>query len=455
MKTLKSTIAAMSILTVASLSIIACSNSDERIKGMDILEKEHISQYATMQLEGRITPFDATRSTTATWNEGDIIYLQFSVGSDVVNGTAIYDGTVQEWNVQYNGTLTNGVETKCEAFYFENTDEASRTSVFLNEHSVIYMDKSASYLFEDGKLIVTAYLHPMTGRIRFKGEGAEKFRFSGLSYYNGYDITSNSFTTTELNLHSGQTNTDGYSDYYYGFFADESNKEICFDDYVNCVSYTRSLGEQALALGRSGYLNIPTIDNFNGWNLFTFKDFTVSNVKFRMIRVITESSYYYVGETEVTQELWKAIMGTNPSTFTGTNMPVETISYSDYTAFISKLNAKTGKNFYIPSSTEWTFAAKGAGVSKSYTYSGSNNADEVAWHNGNANNTTHPVKTKLPNEIGIYDMSGNVSEWVSGSSSYYYGGDWYNELPVGYSGYYTGHGASARSYLGIRLFLKD
>ena len=234
---------------------------------------------------------------------------------------------------------------------------------------------------------------------------------------------------------------------------------MCFDDYDNCVSYTRSLGEQALAVGRSGYLDIPTVDKSNGWSLFTYKDFTVSNVKFRMIRVITEDSYYYVGETEVTQELWKAIKGTNPSTFTGNNMPVETISsYSDYEDFISKLNAKTGKTFYIPSSSEWIFAAQGAGMSKSYTYSGSNNIDEVAWYNGNSGNTTHPVKSKLPNEIGIYDMSGNVGEWTTEKPSYssiryYYGGDW---SISGYSISGSGYGSDYGSHtIGIRLFLKD
>lgn len=457
MKTLRDSVYAMCFMAVAVLFATSCGHKEEYDMNVEntLPTDESMSFYATMQLDGGLIGFDNATRGSDDWEHDDRIYLQFSVGSSTVDGVAIYDATTQEWNVQYHGTITSGEETKCEAYYFENTGEATRLTVDLNEHSAIYVDKSATYLFDGSVLKVSASLTPMTGRIRFKGDGTESYRFSGISYYNTYNITTNSFATAELNLHSSKTNTDGYSDYYYGFFADESNKYICFDDYANCVSYTRSLGEQALAVGRSGYLNIPTISNFNAWNLFTFKDFTVSNVKFRMIRVITESSYYYAGETEVTQELWKAIMGTNPSTFTGTNMPIETISYSEYEAFISKLNEKSGEKFYIPSATEWQFVAKGAGASKSYSYSGSNNIADVAWYSGNSNNTTHPVKTKTPNEIGMYDMSGNVSEWTNNYyyGYYYYYGDNYSTETVKYS--QSSYANSASSTIGIRLFLKD
>ena len=462
MKTLRSTFCAMSLMTVALFFITSCSNEDELVGNVEDIQQneERVPHYATMQLTGGLVGFDNATRSSDDWEHDDRIYLQFSVGSSIVDGVAIYDATTQEWNVQYHGTITTGAETKCEAYYFENSGEATRLTVDLDEHSAIYVDKSATYLFDGDVLKVSASLIPMTGRIRFKGEGTESYRLSGISYYNTYNINTNSFVTAELNLHSSKTNTDGYSEYYYGFFADETNKKICFDDYANCVSYTRSLGENALAVGRSGYLNIPIINNFNGWSLFTSKDFTVSNAKFRMIRVITESSYYYVGETEVTQELWKAVMGSNPSTSTGTNMPVETISYSEYSTFISKLCEKTGEKFYIPSAGDWQFAAKGAGASRAYTYSGSNNPDDVAWYSGNSNYTTHPVKTKLPNEIGIYDMSGNVSEWVddyyrysSSSYGYRYYGDSYASSDVKYG--YNSYSMSALASVGARLFLKD
>ena len=121
-------------------------------------------------------------------------------------------------------------------------------------------------------------------------------------------------------------------------------------------------------------------------------------------------SSYYIGKTEVTQALWQAVMGSNPSNFKGSNLPVECVSWNDCQEFIQKLNSLTGRNFRLPTEAEWEFACRG------YKYSGSNNLANVAWYDDNSGGQTHPVGTKAPNELGIYDMSGNVWEWCS---------DWY------------------------------
>ncbi len=121
-------------------------------------------------------------------------------------------------------------------------------------------------------------------------------------------------------------------------------------------------------------------------------------------------SNYYIGETEVTQELWKAVMGYNPSHFEGDQRPVEQVTWYNCQEFISKLNQLTGMNFRLPTEAEWEFAAKGGNESQSYKYSGSDNINDVAWYSGD-DKKTHDVKTKAPNELGIYDMSGNVMEW--------------------------------------------
>ena len=126
-------------------------------------------------------------------------------------------------------------------------------------------------------------------------------------------------------------------------------------------------------------------------------------------------SDYCIGETEVTQALWTAVMGSNPSGFKGDNLPVENVSWYDVEEFLTKLNQKTGRFFRLPTEAEWEYAARGGNKSQNYKYSGSNNVDFVAWY-GNTNGHTHEVRTKQPNELGIYDMSGNVWEWCA---------DWY------------------------------
>ena len=124
-------------------------------------------------------------------------------------------------------------------------------------------------------------------------------------------------------------------------------------------------------------------------------------------------SGYYIGKTEVTQALWKAVMGSNPSEFKGDDLPVERVSWYDCQEFIRELNALTGQNFRLPTEAEWEFACRGGNNSRGYKYSGSNYIDNVAWYDGNSEDKTHPVATKLPNELGLYDMSGNVWEWCS------------------------------------------
>ena len=195
-------------------------------------------------------------------------------------------------------------------------------------------------------------------------------------------------------------------------------------------------------------------------------------------------SSYSIGETEVTQALWQAVMGTNPSNFTGNpQRPVEKVSWNACQMFITKLNQMTGKNFRLPTEAEWEYAARGGNLSQGYKYPGSNDVNEVAWFRDNSyavgssspDYGTHPVGTLAPNELGIYDMSGNVSEWcqdlygtytsaaqtnptgsTSGSHRVYRGGSWgvnARYCRVSYRLNYTPTGIS--SNYGLRLVLDD
>jgi formylglycine-generating enzyme required for sulfatase activity len=125
---------------------------------------------------------------------------------------------------------------------------------------------------------------------------------------------------------------------------------------------------------------------------------------------------YYIGETQVTQALWKAVMGDNPSYWKGDSLPVENVSWDDCQKFIKQLNNKTDKTFRLPTEAEWEYAARGGRMDHGYKYAGGNYIEKVAWYDGNSESKTHPVKQKDGNELGLYDMSGNVWEWCQ---------DWY------------------------------
>jgi formylglycine-generating enzyme required for sulfatase activity len=176
-----------------------------------------------------------------------------------------------------------------------------------------------------------------------------------------------------------------------------------------------------------------------GFTLVNDNDFDDDELPAHQVTV----SDFYIGKYEITQKEWLSVMVYNPSLFKGDNLPVDNVSWGEVQQFIHLLNLATGKEYRLPTEAEWEYAARGGNKSKGYKYSGGDNLDEIAWHGYNSSKKTHPVGQKKPNELGIYDMSGNVCEWcydgnrvynidpqtnpkgpISGSKRVFRGGNW-------------------------------
>lgn len=231
-------------------------------------------------------------------------------------------------------------------------------------------------------------------------------------------------------------------------FNDPDSETFVLGKPINSSSFTSTYNSLVAAISGTTSSNTPSCST---------RTYTANGVSFTMVHVsggtftmgatseqgsdaldnekpahqVTLSSYS-IGQTEVTQELWQAVMGNNPSSFKGSKRPVESVSWNDCQDFIRRLNSLTGQNFRLPTEAEWEYAARG-GKSGGTKYAGSDNLDDVAWYWKNSgdkylngtwdwnkiqtnNSRSHDVSTKRANSLGIYDMSGNVYEWCQ---------DWY------------------------------
>lgn len=282
---------------------------------------------------------------------------------------------------------------------------------------------------------------------------------------------------------------------------------VKIDDVTCLIDYLLSGDASSIDLGNAdldfdGNVSITDVTELIdcllcGTSMTTRETFTVNGVSFTMIRVpagsfmmgateeqgsdanswerpvheVTLSNSYLIGETEVTQELWLAVMGTNPSKHEGSlQKPVENVSWLDCQEFISRLNELTGLSFRMPTEAEWEYAARGANRSRGYKYAGS---DDIADVGNVSSSTTMPVGSLQPNELNIYDMSGNVDEWVwdifgyytsdpqtdptgpeEGSDHMYRGGSWYSGANVARVSYRFFRASTfKRGTMGLRLAL--
>lgn len=253
----------------------------------------------------------------------------------------------------------------------------------------------------------------------------------------------------------------------------------------NVIRLAEKVGAVLTSQGTSSSPSSSVGYSSQGGGSAQIETFNVNGVPFEMVRVeggtFSMGSYsgesdeqpvhsetvgtFYIGKTEVTQRLWSAVMGSNPSNFRGENLPVENVSWFDCQEFVDRLSRLTGRIFRLPTEAEWEYAARGGNKSRNYTYSGSNDLYRVAWYAENSGSTTHPVGQKLDNELGIFDMSGNVCEWCSDNYSISYsqlrngsnrvqrGGAWCNSDYCGVAIRDSSNPGGHFSDLGLRLAL--
>ena len=412
-----------------ALVTVSCSEQEEAMEQVEQVEGLNTCK---MEFKASLTDYDSpsTRAGETVWVDSSRVYLQFLNGKERITGEALYNAEQDEWSVSYYGKLPEGTSMTCEALYFENIDSTTTAGlVVTNEYTAIYEDLKGSYLYENEALTVVANLLPKTGRVRFTGEAGTKVKLTGISSYATYEPRSNHFITTNK-LIEVSTDANQTTPYIYGYFTNDTVRYLGL--MANDYAFTKVCKEGMMDKGVSGYLSIPTLEKCNGWEKGL--RIRVKGVEFLMIPCpdFDTKSSFAIGETEVTQELYQAVMGSNPSyNKASLQHPVEGLSSSSssYSVFITNLNDITSLNFTYPTYVQWKYAAKGGSSSQGYVYSGSNDADAVAWYVDNSNSKTHKVKTKQANELGIYDMSGNVSEYTIGTNS---GAGWYYDFGGNY-----------------------
>lgn len=397
-------------LIVLGMFMGACSHND--------LANEHPAEEkqrhtCKMTLIGGVNGFDGSKSNTKavspTWKNGDKIYLTFYNDTTPMSGEAVYDSS-SGWTVSYDGYFAEGANQKCEARFFVNATLSDSYRITLNPNTEIYEDVQGVYTYDysDGALTVQALLTPKTGRIRFTDTSGSEIYLIGITTYSAYSPRNNHFSTSTAMVIANVTN--GSTPYIYGYFT-YSNKELVV--IGNDCAFTRHCTDAVLKVGESGYMAIPSESSHNNWRTGAYITLVngTSETQLKMIPVAGHTDgFFLMAETETTEQVWEIVCGeSSPSNST---LPQVNVYYDEVTRFIDRINNKTELRFSLPTEKQWQYAAKGGNKSQGYTYAGSNIPGDVAWYIDNTD-YRQPVKGKAPNELGLYDMSGNVSEWTS------------------------------------------
>lgn len=345
---------------------------------------------------------DADSRSAAAWANGDKVYVTFSYSA---YGYATY--SAGEWTLTYYGSIPQGV-TSCTAAYFENDAVEAGSTLQLAPTSAIYHTADGRCVASGSSVTLTATLTPRTARVRFDGAPGETLKLCGLKYASAYDFTSGKFTEIPRAFDVKVSNS-GSTPYVYVSAADDSHRVMGV--ITSSSAFSRGIPDNLLRPGCSGRMTVPAVNAHSGWtNSLRLK---AEGVEFTMIPVSREGKFYLLGETEVTRELRSQV--------TGGSYTVKTPEYgvTDWPAFLERLSLLTGLDFRFPTYDEWLFAARGGERSTGCTYSGSNLLDEVGWYYSNSRLALKNVRELRPNELGFYDMSGNIAELTIFSPTVY------------------------------------
>lgn len=409
-------------LALAVISLVSCTK--EEIATADANELHT----CTMTLVGDAPSYDLVTKagSTTTWADGSTIYLRMDSVNGMTTGTAVYNATKGSWTLSYYGALYENETNLCTAIYVDNAVSVEGHVINTSAESGIYTDTQGSYLFKEGDLVVTANLSPKTGRIRFQGEAGTEMRIFGVSHFTAYNNNTDIYSVTPEVI-SAIVGEDGYTPYIYGYFT--NTEEPTLSVWMDAKeAFTRYCSSAVLKVGESGKMTIPTESSHNGWadgiiakaNDTYYKMIAVEGGTFTMGNPESTDPYYTahkvtltgfcIGETELTRGFYYG------PTASDKNMPFYIGMYqyfSTTSSYYTKICEESGMTFQIPTEAQWEFAARGGNKSKGYKYSGSDNFDDVAISFGTSASDMKEVKQKLPNELGLYDMTGNAYEMVA------------------------------------------
>lgn len=392
---------------------------------------------ATLIDDTEYRSFNRTQTRAAAeWSDGATVYLLFQTGGNKVQGRAVYSSSTSEWTLYYYNPIANTEGATYLAYYFEGTVEPDHTNLrmLLEPTTAVYGTTTALYVKNGHDITVQAILKPIYGRVKFKGESGYSFKVAGLNYCNYLTFSDASLNTCGLDSLI-TIGADGYSPFYYGGFMFENQEMVVSTDRTR---YLTDYATGIMAAGKSGIIETPCQSKSNGWirRDYNEKDllFNLNGTSFAMkyveagsfqrsfvanemdiVQTVTLTKDYYMAETEVTNGLWYSVCGGNWNDLKTSWNARNHITWSAIQDdFIPALNSLSGLSFRMSTEAEWEYAARGGKYEHGYTYSGSNNINDVAWYKSNqGSNSGHRVALLAPNELGLYDMSGNLREWCS------------------------------------------